>query len=68
MKRVIQLANVEAKDFVTVKEAAKSLGMSIQAVRNYLNRGIFVTYKFKGQTLLATGQVVSYDKKRKNGK
>lgn len=68
MKRVIQIASINDKEFLSVKTAAKRLRWSVQTVRNYLSRGIFTTYKFMGSTFLASGEVEGYLAKRKNGK
>ena len=52
MTKAKQVNKPDAGEFLTVKEAAKELGIDPTAIRNYLTWGKMATYKFKTLTLV----------------
>ncbi len=57
MKKVRQLSNAAAKQYLTVDEASKILGVKPPVLRNYLYQEKLTTYKFKTLTLLCRKEV-----------
>ncbi len=55
----------DEKDFFTVDEAAKELGIKTTAIRNYLYEEMMTTYKFKTLTLLSKVEVEEWKKRQK---
>ena len=63
MKKIIQLESVNLDDFVFVDEAAEILELKEGVIRNYLNLGKFITYKFKHRTFLSRVEIDSWKNK-----
>ena len=64
MKRK-ELNTVNAQDYLTPEEAAKSLGIKSAAIRNYLTMGKLTTFKFKTLTLIGRSEVEDWKKHQK---
>ena len=63
MKKIIQLESVNLDDFVFVDEAAEILELKEGVIRNYLNLGKFITYKFKKKTFLNRIEIEAWKNK-----
>ena len=55
----------DEKEFFTVDEAAKELGIKTTAIRNYLYDEKMTTYKFKTMTLLSKIEVEAWKERQK---
>ena len=60
MNKIINLESKDLADYYSVGEAAKFLGITTGAVRNYLCLGKMTTYKFKEFTLLSKREVKAW--------
>ena len=59
------ISKPDEKDFFTVDEAAKELGIKTTAIRNYLYEEKMTTYKFKSLTLLSKQEVEDWKERQK---
>lgn len=66
MRKVEHLSKAEADRYLTVDEAAESLGVKAPVIRNYLYQDKLTTYKFKTLTLLSKRDVEKW-KDRQSG-
>lgn len=55
----------DEKEFFTVDEAAKELGIKQTAIRNYLYEEMMTTYKFKTLTLLSKQEVEKWKERQR---
>lgn len=55
----------DEKEFLTVDEAAKELGIKPTAIRNYLYEEMMTTFKFKTLTLLSKQEVEKWKERQK---
>ena len=55
----------DEKEFFTVDEAARELGIKTTAIRNYLYEEKMTTYKFKTITLLSKQEVEAWKERQK---
>ena len=55
----------DEKDFFTVDEAARELGIKTTAIRNYLYEEKMTTYKFKTLTLISRKEVEDWKDRQK---
>ena len=65
MNNAKQLKTVNDSNYLTVSEAANTLGIKESAIRNYLYAGKMTTYKFKELTLLSKSEVIGWRKKQR---
>jgi excisionase family DNA binding protein len=65
MRHLKELKQINVSDFLTVEEAANSLGIKPTAIRNYLYDGKMTTYKFKTLTLLEKKEVEAWRARQK---
>jgi len=52
VKKVVELTQAKAADYLTAEEAAILLDMKEATIRNYLTDGRLTTYRFKTATLI----------------
>jgi excisionase family DNA binding protein len=64
MKKIENIQTANDAFYSTVKEAAESLKMNSQTIRDYLGKGIFTTYKFKTLTLINKQEIESWNRQR----
>ena len=65
MGKVKRLKSVNAKDYLTIEEAATELGIKPPVLRNYLHSEKMTTYKFKTLTLLSRTEVEAWQKRQR---
>jgi len=65
MKKERTLDKVDGKQFLTVEESARFLGVKSNAIRNYLYLGRLSTYKFKSLTLLDAREVEGWKNRQR---
>lgn len=64
MAVVREINKPDAREYLTVEEAATELKIKPTAIRNYLADGKLTTYKFKTLTLLSTEEIESWRRDR----
>lgn len=65
MGKIVNLKSVKEADYLSVSETSELLGVKESALRNYLNKEWFTTYKFKGLTLLSRVEVENWNARKK---
>ncbi len=65
MARIRKLTKAQDDRYLTIDEAAESLGIKPTVVRNYLYEGKMTTYKFKTLTLVSASEVREWEGRKK---
>ena len=64
-KREKKLSEVNDREYLSIPEAAKEMGLTLQALRNYMSQGKFTTYSFKSLRLLKREDVEAWKARKR---